>query len=703
MPTNRALPVSGSDVLTFWRAVAGASTLPVALARVSQFLQASLGCARVHIYLGGDGAQALAGVRSGELPEALATYLTENPLPAAPEWLVHARFGLPGGVCVLPLRAGEEQIGLALALWPASDPAALSPEVLAALAEIVSYGVQHAWHAATVTRIERHLAVRDAILAALSQASSLAAALQGALDALCRHMTYAFGALYLLDSAGRTLVLSTYCGAPGVSAPARLHADAEPWQEALASAAFVILQDRADHNMVPEWLRKAGISHGVLARVRAPGRTLGLIALGASDLQPGYRDDGPLVQAVGLQLGVAVDRLQKSDALEIALGERNTRWHALYQMGAILTHESDPDRLLDEIVRRSVTLLKGNGGGVVVRDEASGELVLTVAHDQHGPVRQAFGKRLGAQEGLSGRVLATGTPSILEVCTDGSQAAADLWTNAPIAVVAVPLFILGKAAGVLMISDAPTRRFSEDDVQTLMLFAQMVSRVLEGQMSLRRAETLALQTERIRLANDLHDGLAQDLAALLLRADMAQGLLPPGDSPLRQQLELLSQGLQRSIRDARASIFALRASAGACGLENGLRALAQRFQAETQIPTQLTVNGEPCRMARQAWEMALMRVAQEALNNVWKHAHARQAWLDLFYLKDGTVTLDIRDDGVGFDPASDNRGMAGRFGLLSMREQLAQIGGHLQILSTPGSGTTIRVLVSGQHGAVEDE
>lgn len=115
---------------------------------------------------------------------------------------------------------------------------------------------------------------------------------------------------------------------------------------------------------------------------------------------------------------------------------------------------------------------------------------------------------------------------------------------------------------------------------------------------------------------------------------------------------------------------------------------AAEFGSRTGIDTQTAVTGEEAELAPGAQE-ALLRIAQEALANVRKHAHAHRVRLTLSYLDDATL-LDVRDDGIGFDPAAPARdGPGGGFGLTGMRERLAACGGTLTVESAPGQGTTV--------------
>ena len=101
--------------------------------------------------------------------------------------------------------------------------------------------------------------------------------------------------------------------------------------------------------------------------------------------------------------------------------------------------------------------------------------------------------------------------------------------------------------------------------------------------------------------------------------------------------------------------------------------------------------------------MQLFRIVQEALANVRKHAHARRAWVSLRHPKLGVLELEIGDDGVGFDPAHAPRSTTRSFGLASMRERAELLGGALEIVSAPDSGTQVLVSIPLEPGQRQDE
>ena len=226
--------------------------------------------------------------------------------------------------------------------------------------------------------------------------------------------------------------------------------------------------------------------------------------------------------------------------------------------------------------------------------------------------------------------------------------------------------------------------------------------ILEAAQVRKQAAASALAEERTRLARDLHDGLAQDLAALLLRADACQALLGEGNEALHGQLETISVGLQRTIRDARATIFALRpAEQEDCSLEDGLRAAAVRFEGQTRVPVDFSTIGADCQQLSHEYELVLLRLAQEALVNIRKHAQAKQVQVQLTWLGTEQVQLCVSDDGKGFDPSSSAGapGVAGQhLGLAQMRERVEALGGTLSVESGAGEGTSVCAVLPVRRG-----
>jgi signal transduction histidine kinase len=205
----------------------------------------------------------------------------------------------------------------------------------------------------------------------------------------------------------------------------------------------------------------------------------------------------------------------------------------------------------------------------------------------------------------------------------------------------------------------------------------------------RRAGMLA---ERQRLAREIHDTLAQGFASIVTLYEAARAEVGSRPEVALRRLEEVGRTARASLAEARRVVSALRPEAlEDATLASALDSLVRDFGAETGIAAGSTVNGEP-RELEPAAEATLLRVAQEALANVRKHAGASKVALTLSYLDD-SIRLDVRDDGLGFEPESAGRARDGRhaggFGLTSMRDRLESHGGMLTIESAAGEGTTI--------------
>ncbi|MBM7790526.1 sensor histidine kinase [Tenggerimyces flavus] len=186
--------------------------------------------------------------------------------------------------------------------------------------------------------------------------------------------------------------------------------------------------------------------------------------------------------------------------------------------------------------------------------------------------------------------------------------------------------------------------------------------------------------ERERLAAEIHDTLTQGFLSILVHAQATDAVTK--DEAVRERLSLIEQTARENLNEARSLVAAL-APEDLRGrtLADALQRVADRSNAQVKI------DGEPRTLPANA-EVVLLRAAQEALTNVRKHADATNVEVTLGYDDDQT-TLEIRDDGVGFDADS-----ADGFGLRGMRSRVEQVSGTMTIETAPGNGTTIRLVVT---------
>ena len=278
----------------------------------------------------------------------------------------------------------------------------------------------------------------------------------------------------------------------------------------------------------------------------------------------GWRQEA-LAAAAGL-VGHAMERMRLGADMEARLAERDARWSSLYDIGVALTRSLDSDRLLDELVRRAIELLHTRSGALALLDDVTGEDVVTVAYVDGAPFPRMLGQRSPPGESIAGRVIRSGEPLLVSDHEFGpSMHGMPACTAGPICrtqrttVVAAPLFVQGQCVGALAVGDNPlTRRFTADDIQTLVLLAQQAGATLEKARGAAEHAMLTVHRERARFARELHDGLAQNLATLLLKAELCHDLARGAGPELEQELDLLAGGLQGAIRETRAAIFSLR-------------------------------------------------------------------------------------------------------------------------------------------------
>jgi signal transduction histidine kinase len=230
---------------------------------------------------------------------------------------------------------------------------------------------------------------------------------------------------------------------------------------------------------------------------------------------------------------------------------------------------------------------------------------------------------------------------------------------------------------------------------------RLIERLETEQAARAAAERAAgVAAERQRLARDIHDTLTQGFASIVMLLEAAEASSP--GQPANRHVSQALRAARDNLAESRRVVWALRpAQLGDGALSGVIRGLAARFTDETGILVEVMVTGTARPLDPDA-QTALLRVTQEALSNVRRHAHADRVDVTLSYLDD-VVVLDVQDDGRGFDldrlttPGEQLTGL----GLRTMRERVHELGGSVAVESVPGDGTTVAVTlsVSSSHDA----
>lgn len=196
--------------------------------------------------------------------------------------------------------------------------------------------------------------------------------------------------------------------------------------------------------------------------------------------------------------------------------------------------------------------------------------------------------------------------------------------------------------------------------------------------------------ERNRVAREIHDTLAQDLVSVALHLEIASSMvktrkLDEAADQLRQTRTLVKQGLE----SARQSIWSLRANTAQNSLPTRLSASVERFRGK--LPNTHLKIGGAYRELQHDLEDQVMRIADESLENVRRHAAANAVWVELVYEGERLI-LHVKDDGKGFRP-SEAQSLSGHYGLRGMEERAATLGARITITSDPGEGTSVMLVV----------
>ena len=375
------------------------------------------------------------------------------------------------------------------------------------------------------------------------------------------------------------------------------------------------------------------------------------------------------------------------------LEQRTTELGALYEADEKLYRHLRLDQLLQTLVDTAVDILDADKSSLLVWDDEREQLILRAAH--------GFSSKTIAQmsfapgEGTIGLVAITGELAIVQDTRIDPRVAKRITEVEGIrSFMHVPIKIGGKIFGVFNVDYLEPRAFGADEQRLFTALSQRAALAIENAQLYERVEQAAVLEERQRLARELHDSVSQALYGIVLGTRTARTLLDrePVDekakAKLANPLDYIISLADAGLAEMRALIFELRPDALKTeGLVAALdrMASAQHARHSLEIHTELDQEPELTLVVKEA----LYRIAQEALNNIVKHAHAQVVHVRLKE-QEGWITLEMQDDGVGFDTQGQ---YPGHMGLQSMRERTERLGGRLELTSAPGQGTLVRARV----------
>lgn len=422
----------------------------------------------------------------------------------------------------------------------------------------------------------------------------------------------------------------------------------------------------------------------------ARGQFGGRVALASGDEMETLAHQFNLMSA---ELAASYERLERR------LAARTRELAALNAIAAVASHAAEPGEMLRAGLDEALAVMEMPAGGVYLLDE-SGQSLQLAAHRGLGEALAAACASAAPGEGFAGPVVASGEPLLVPDLSAGPLAEltpAGLGGARPgpfLALASFPLQASGRVLGAFFVLAATPRAFSPDDVELLTSMGRQMGVAVENARLLQQAEEAAAQEERQRLARELHDAVTQTLFSASLIAEVLPELWERNEPLARQRLADLHALNRGALAEMRTLLLELRPAALVeSSLPDLLGQLAAALRSRCQLQVEMSVEGTPPASLPPEVQIALYRIAQEALNNIARHANASRVDIHLAFGAAG-VLLEIADDGCGFDVGA---GRPDSFGLTIMRERARQIGAELQIDSQPGSGTRISVITAGEN------
>lgn len=388
------------------------------------------------------------------------------------------------------------------------------------------------------------------------------------------------------------------------------------------------------------------------------------------------------------------ERVHAQQLLEQRVEERTRELAALLEVSRNVASTLELKPLLGLILDQLKMMVNYDGAAIFTIEE---DMLTLLSY--WGPISQERARQTRAplpQAGVNGEVVRRGQPIIIDNVRDDTPLAQayraasgsemDTTFNYVQSWMGVPLNYKDRPVGMMSFHHRTPGYYTAHHASLALAIANQAAVAIENARLYAQAQSLAALEERQRLARELHDSVSQALYGIALGSRAARKLLNRDTNKSAEALDYVLSLAEAGLSEMRALIFELRPeSLEKEGLVAALEKQAASIHTRHQVEVQTSFCDEP--PASPAVKEALYRVAQEALNNVVKHARAERVELQLTW-NDGRIGLDVRDHGIGFDTGGS---FPGHLGLQSMRERIERLNGAFEIDSTPGVGTHVHV------------
>ncbi|MCP4543962.1 MAG: GAF domain-containing protein [Chloroflexi bacterium] len=549
---------------------------------------------------------------------------------------------------------------------------------------------------AEIAQRNTELAAQNAIAATTSQSLDLNTLLNTALDTVMAVLEMDVGSIFLLEPDGEAMTLRAHRG--GITVETAVESvDRSRMNKCIAFQAVAdmrpLLLNMPDTNVKhpPRFIVEEGLQTMASTPLVASGQTVGALNLGARVPHAIPSQGLELLTAIGQQIGIAVENAH--------LYRETERWAEelalLHEVSVFLTSTFDPTTIYNQMAEQSAKLLGCSMSCILRWDE---ERRLAVIISSYGIVDQKIDglQMLLGESGILLDLVANRLPiAIQDAQTDPLVSSFWLEKFNIRALLCLPVWGKGKPLGFLcMIEPHKPRRWKPNEMQLVDSFINRAAIALENANLHRQLEWAATLEERQRIAADMHDGLAQTLSYMGHRIDLVTELAQAERTPdLLNVCDHIRDTIDQASREVRQSIASLQeVPLPKRSLQDWLTDAANEFTKKhngTTAAALVTKLSVPL-FAPPSHIEQVLHVVQEALANANHHAQAQQVVITLERQSDWVI-ITVEDDGQGFDPKSPPADGRDHFGLSIMRARAARINGQLEIDSSPGQGTRVKL------------
>ncbi len=536
------------------------------------------------------------------------------------------------------------------------------------------------------------LATQNAIAATISHSLDLNTILDTALDTVLAVLELDAGCIFLLEADGETLTLKTERGRLTPS-------DMGESEEQICSCLGVSQQCVTKANPIvlnvedyPAECRSPHVvAEGFQTLISTPliskGRAVGTLTLGALRPNAIPEQDLDMLTAIGQQIGMAVENARlywetERWAHELAL---------LHEASVFLTSTLDPVTIYRQLTEQAAKLLGCQAAILLRLEKELQDAVGVVGYGLNG--ESVMDLRLQSDESRLIQDLISRQLSIAIEDGDTDPRIPTQWREQfrIKALLCLPLLGRDRPLGFLFLIDqqAP-RRWRQNEVAWAESFANSAAIALEKALLYEQAELLATLEERQRIAAEMHDGLAQTLSYLSLRAYHASELLEQGQvAEVSEQHAAIQNTIELASSQVRKSIASLQERPQPRKpMQAWLAEIVGEYAKNGGPPADLVSTIPDPLFVPPSQTEQVSRIVQEALLNAGRHAQAQRVTVYLKRLAD-EVTVVVEDDGRGFNPEDPPQDGRSHFGLSIMRARAARMGGQLRVESAVGQGTRL--------------